>query len=72
VALDGGGDGLNLLRRVAAGASGWLAPGGHLFVETSERQAEAAGTAFTAGGLVARVISDEDLAATVITGQRPG
>jgi len=72
VALDGGGDGLDLLRRVAAGASRWLAPGGHLFVETSERQAEAAGTAFTAGGLVARVISDEDLAATVITGQRPG
>jgi release factor glutamine methyltransferase len=72
VALDGGGDGLDLLRRVAAEAPRWLAPGGHLFVETSERQAEAAGTAFTAGGLVARVISDEDLAATVITGQRPG
>jgi hypothetical protein len=32
----------------------------------------AAATAFTASGLVARVISDEDLAATVITGQRPG
>jgi len=72
VALDGGGDGLDLLRRVAAAAPGWLAPGGHLFVETSERQAEAARTAFAAGGLKSRVISDEDLAATVITGQRPG
>jgi len=72
VALDGGGDGLDLLRRVAAEAPGWLAPGGHLFIETSERQAEAARTAFTASGLLARVISDEDLAATVISGQRPG
>jgi len=71
-ALDGGGDGLDLLRRAAAGASGWLAPGGHLFIETSERQAEAARTAFAASGLLARVISDEDLAATVIVGQRPG
>jgi release factor glutamine methyltransferase len=72
VALDGGGDGLDLLRRVAAEAPRWLAPGGHLFVETSERQAEAAGAAFAASGLVARVMRDEDLAATVITGQRPG
>ena len=71
VALDGGGDGLDLLRRVAAEAPGWLAPGGYLFVETSERQAEAAGTAFAASGLVTRVVSDEDLAATVVTGQRP-
>jgi len=72
VALDGGGDGLDVLRQVAAGASCWLAPGGHLFVETSERQAKAAGTAFAASGLVPCVISDEGLAATVITGQRPG
>jgi release factor glutamine methyltransferase len=71
-ALDGGTDGLDLLRRVAAGASGWLMPGGHLFIETSERQAEAARTAFAASGLRARVISDEDLTATVITGRSPG
>ena len=38
VALDGGADGLDLLRRVAAGASAWLAPGGSLLSEVSERQ----------------------------------
>ncbi len=38
-ALDGGADGLDVLRRVAAGAPDWLAPGGCLLVETSERQA---------------------------------
>ena len=39
MALDGGTDGLALLRRVAADAGAWLAPGGVLLVETSERQA---------------------------------
>ena len=38
VALDGGPDGLDVLRRVAAGAPDWLAPGGHLLIETSERR----------------------------------
>jgi release factor glutamine methyltransferase len=36
VALDGGADGLDVLRRVIAGAPEWLAPGGHLLVESSE------------------------------------
>ena len=45
VALDGGPDGLDVLRRVAAGAAGWLAPGGHLLSETSDRQAPLAETA---------------------------
>src|SRR6185437_14569866 len=38
MALDGGADGLAILRRAAAGAVGWLAPGGVLLVETSEQQ----------------------------------
>ena len=38
VALDGGADGLDVLRRVAAEAPEWLAPGGHLLIEISERQ----------------------------------
>ncbi len=34
VALDGGPDGVDLHRRIAAGAGDWLAPGGHLVIET--------------------------------------
>ena len=38
-ALDGGADGVDLHRRLAAGAAEWLAPGGVLLVETSPSQA---------------------------------
>ena len=70
-ALDGGADGLDVLRRVAAGAAGWLAPGGYLLSETGERQAPLAGTALTAVGLTARVARSADLEATVVIGRRP-
>ena len=69
-ALDGGADGLDVLRRVAAVAAGWLAPGGHLLSEISERQAPQAEAALTAGGLAARVVSSADLDATVVIGRR--
>jgi release factor glutamine methyltransferase len=68
VALDGGPDGLDVLRRVAAGAPDWLAPGGHLLIETSDRQARTAAAAFEASGLTARVVSSSDLSATVLIG----
>jgi release factor glutamine methyltransferase len=71
VALDGGDDGLETLRRVAAGASRWLAPGGHLLVETSERQAPRAVAAFADGGLVPRVAVSAELYATVVIGAGP-
>ncbi len=71
-ALDGGPDGLGVLRRVAAGASGWLAPGGHLLSEISERQAPLAEAALAAAGLTVQVVSSGDLDATVIVGRRPG
>src|SRR5581483_6954584 len=70
-ALDGGPDGLDVLRRVAGGAPGWLAPGGHLLSETSERQAPRAEEVLAAAGLAARVVSSDDLGATVVIGQRP-
>jgi release factor glutamine methyltransferase len=68
-ALDGGADGLDVLRRVAAGASGWLAPGGHLLIETSEHQAPLAEAAFAASGLTTRVASSADLDTTVVIGR---
>jgi release factor glutamine methyltransferase len=70
-ALDGGADGVEVQRRVAAGAPEWLAPGGWLLVETSPRQAPQTLAAFTAAGLRAEVVADEDLAATVVVGARP-
>jgi release factor glutamine methyltransferase len=70
VALDGGPDGLAVLRRAAAAAASWLAPGGVLLVETSERQAPAMAAAMTAGGLTPRVHEDDESGATVVTGVR--
>ncbi len=70
-ALDGGPDGLDVLRRVAAGAPQWLAPGGHLLIETSDRQVPSAEAAFAASGLVTGVARVEDLDATVILGRFP-
>ncbi|MFD9484411.1 putative protein N(5)-glutamine methyltransferase [Streptomyces sp. NPDC059991] len=71
VALDGGADGLDVLRRVTAEAAHWLAPGGHLLFETSERQVPLAVAAVTAGGLVPRVATCEERYATVVVATRP-
>jgi len=69
VALDGGGDGLDVARRVIAAARGWLAPGGHVLVETSRRQAPSLAAAVTAAGLAPRVVTDDDLGGTVVIGR---
>jgi release factor glutamine methyltransferase len=69
VALDGGTDGLDLHRRIAAGATHWLAPHGHLLVETSRNQAVGSVAAFERYGLVARVVSSDELDATVVIGR---
>ncbi|MDS0138965.1 MULTISPECIES: putative protein N(5)-glutamine methyltransferase [unclassified Amycolatopsis] len=68
VALDGGADGLDLARRVAAGAPEWLAPGGTLLIESSERQAPVLAETLAAVGLSPLVHSCDDLGATVVTG----
>lgn len=71
VTLDGGSDGLEVLRRVASVAPRWLVRGGHLLVETSEGQVPAAVEAFTRAGLLPRVVVDEDPGATVVVGTLP-
>ncbi|MCX5599215.1 putative protein N(5)-glutamine methyltransferase [Streptomyces phaeochromogenes] len=68
VALDGGGDGLDVLRRVAAEAPRWLAPGGSLLVETSERQAGLAVEILADAGLMPRLEVSEELYANVVIG----
>jgi release factor glutamine methyltransferase len=72
LALDGGADGLDILRRVAAAAPQWLAPGGHLLTETSERQAPQAVGIVAESGLIARLASSDELNATVVIGTSPG
>ena len=69
-ALDGGADGLDVLRRVAAEAPAWLAAGGWLLSEVSERQAATAVAVLTAAGLTAHTAEDDDLGATVVLGAR--
>ncbi|MFD0363194.1 putative protein N(5)-glutamine methyltransferase [Nocardia sp. GCM10030253] len=69
-ALDGGTDGLDIFRRVVEDATSWLAPGGHLLVESSEAQASIATAVLTEHGFAARVAESEDLYATVVIGTR--
>jgi release factor glutamine methyltransferase len=71
VALDGGADGLDVQRRVLAGAAQWLAPDGHLLIETSERQAPRTAETFARHGLIPRAAGCEELGATVVIGTRP-
>lgn len=70
VALDGGDDGLAVLRRVARFAPDWLAEGGHLLSETSEGQVAAAVAVFRHAGFAARVETCAELAATAVVGRR--
>ncbi|MDP9431109.1 MAG: putative protein N(5)-glutamine methyltransferase [Actinomycetota bacterium] len=70
-ALDGGPDGAEVQRRVAAGARRWLAPDGILLVETSARQAPLTAAAVEGGGLHAVVVRDDERDATVVVGASP-
>ena len=72
IALDGGIDGLDLVRRLIAAAPTWLAPGGYLLVETSEQQGPETIEAVARSGLIPRLTSSAELEATVIVGTTPG
>jgi release factor glutamine methyltransferase len=72
LALDGGPDGLDVLRRLVARAGHWLAPGGGLLCEIGEDQAEAAAALLTQAGLV-EVAVHPDLVGRdrILEGTRP-
>ena len=70
-AVDGGGDGLDVLRRVAGDATTWLVPGGQLLIETGDHQSSAAAASFEQAGLTVRLVHSEELDTTVIIGTRP-
>lgn len=73
VALDGGADGLGVQRRIIAEAARWLAPDGHLLIETSEHQAQYTVEALARNGFIPRLARSEDLDATAVIGaRRPG
>lgn len=67
-ALDGGPDGLDLARRTAAAAPGWLAPGGCLLIEIGADQIPAATALLAGNGFVPRIARSTDLDATVAIG----
>lgn len=68
VSLDGGPDGVGVHRRIAADAPEWLAPGGHLLIETSERQAALTSETFVRHGLTASVVRADDVDGTAVVG----
>jgi release factor glutamine methyltransferase len=69
-ALDGGTDGLDVLRRVSAGAADWLAPGGHVLSETGTAQASMGAAILTGDGLAGEVVHDAESGATIVVGTR--
>lgn len=71
IALDGGRDGLDLHRRLAAAAVIWLAPGGAVILETSARQADGTRAALQANGLSATIRRDADVDGTAAVGRSP-
>jgi len=72
LALDGGPDGLDVLRRVVAVAGRWLAPGGVLLCEIGEDQGEAAAALLAEAGLTEiAVLPDMAGGDRVVEGRRP-
>lgn len=71
VALDGGRDGLDLLRRTAREATTWLSRDGHLLIETSADQAASASAFFRTSGLDPTTVAHPECASTVVIGRRP-
>lgn len=70
-ALDGGPDGLDVVRRIVTAAPGWLRPGGVVLLEIGADQVPAARTALAAAGLGASTATDDERGATVVVGTQP-
>ena len=69
VALDGGPDGLDVHRRVAAGAGEWLRPGGAVVIEVSSTQAPVSAAVFEGAGFTVTIESDEQVEGTCIVAE---
>jgi release factor glutamine methyltransferase len=69
VALDGGIDGLAVLRRIVLSATPWLRPAGWLMVESSTAQAPRLVALMGSVGLDASVRTDHEIGGTVVAGR---
>lgn len=73
LALDGGADGLDFYRCLAAEGPGWIQPGGWMLLELGDGQAESAGALFGAHGwLIESVEKDLSGRERVLIVRRPG
>src|SRR4051794_3673504 len=70
--LDGGPDGLGLLRRIGAAAEEWLAPDGHVLIEVSDHQLPLAMAIFAVDGLVAASAASGEGGGGVVVGGSVG
>ncbi len=70
ITLDGGEDGLDVQRRAILEAPAWLAPEGHLLVETSDLQAESTMRLMKDTGLAPTLATSAEWGATVIIGRK--
>lgn len=69
IALDGGADGLDVQRRVVAGAAPWLVHDGVLLIETGADQAEQTVALMRDAGLGATVAHEPETGSTAVVGQ---
>jgi release factor glutamine methyltransferase len=67
-ALDGGTDGLDFHRRVAAESLEWLLPDGHLLIETSGQQSRRTAEIVAGAGFTVRTVRSDELDGTVVVG----
>ena len=68
-ALDGGGDGVDVQRRIAREVAHWLAPAGSVLVETSPEQAGLTRAALAEAGLETSLVTDDALGGCVAVGR---
>lgn len=71
VALDGGADGVDLVRRIAREARQWLAPHGCLALEVGDTQVEAAAAVLEELRYPTRAVTSEEYGSAVVIGRRP-
>jgi release factor glutamine methyltransferase len=72
LALDGGGDGLDVHRRLLADAPEWLAVGGHHLFEVAIGQVEAASEEVERAGMTPRVARSGELEVAIVAGSKRG